>query len=320
MWVFVGPVLCFFLEVLVVIARKPSMFVKRFARSHRVAGLVYLAWLLLGFFDAAFDIAKGDDTPAGNRVYHWRGCYDAILGILGTVLTLTAANDFKKAHEGVKNPASGALDEHATVTHSEMIEHSFYQMLNIAQILFLHALSHVRPPPARAVLAIFVTAPWLIRHRFPVNKFSDNYKRDRQAAAYTVIGLMYRTKKYQYLFYKHFCLHGLNITLALEHTPELKLTQTAAFRRYWMALNAAYVMEFFLQTLVKKGHMRQSAMLRLNQLLMLVSSISALQVLSLVRIPTALLSLTLNVAHRGHEFVNTLVVLLASLILQLGQV
>ena len=61
-------------------------------------------------------------------------------------------------------------------------------------------------------------------------------------------------------------------------------------------------------------------MLRLNQLLMLVSSISALQVLSLVRIPTALLSLTLNVAHRGHEFVNTLVVLLASLILQLGQV
>ena len=81
MWVFVGPVLCFFLEVLVVIARKPSMFVKRFARSHRVAGLVYLAWLLLGFFDAAFDIAKGDDTPAGNRVYHWRVCYDAILGI-----------------------------------------------------------------------------------------------------------------------------------------------------------------------------------------------------------------------------------------------
>ena len=28
MWVFVAPVLCFFLEVLVVIARKPSMFVK----------------------------------------------------------------------------------------------------------------------------------------------------------------------------------------------------------------------------------------------------------------------------------------------------
>ena len=39
-------------------------------------------------------------------------------------------------------------------------------------------------------------------------------------------------------------------------------------------------MEFFLQTLVRRGHLQQSSMLAMNQLLMLGSSIAAIRVLS----------------------------------------
>ena len=44
------------------------------------------------------------------------------------------------------------------------------------------------------------------------------------------------------------------------------------FRLYWLGLNAAYVMEFFLQTLVKRRYITQGRMLRMNQFLMLVST------------------------------------------------
>ena len=57
-----------------------------------------------------------------------------MLGLSGTALTLTAARDFGPAHGRVRNVASGALDEKATVTSSEMIEHAFYQLLNLAQV------------------------------------------------------------------------------------------------------------------------------------------------------------------------------------------
>lgn len=53
--------------------------------------------------------------------------------MLGTALTLTAAFDFRAAHSRVRNVASGALDDDATVTFSEMIEHSFYQGQNLVQ-------------------------------------------------------------------------------------------------------------------------------------------------------------------------------------------
>ena len=48
----------------------------------------------------------------------------------GTTATLTAATDFQH-HKHAKNKASGTLDEQSTVTYSEMMEHSFYQMLNL---------------------------------------------------------------------------------------------------------------------------------------------------------------------------------------------
>lgn len=64
---------------------------------------------------------------------------------------------------------------------------------------------------------------------------------------------MYRLKKYQYLLYKHFLLHGLNISVAISGEA---IAATPPFRLYWLSLNAAYVLEFFLQTLVRSwGHM-----------------------------------------------------------------
>ena len=57
------------------------------------------------------------------------------------------------------------------------------------------------------------------------------------------------------------------------------LVETRHFRLYWLALNTAYVMEFFMQTLVKKGYIGQGRMLRMNQFLMVTSSLAAVRVL-----------------------------------------
>jgi len=50
-------------------------------------------------------------------------------------------------------------------------------------------------------------------------------------------------------------------------------------KEHRLSLNTAYVMEFFLQTLVKKKLLAQNNMLVLNQLLMLSSTLPAIQVL-----------------------------------------
>lgn len=185
--------------------------------------------------------------------------YDSILGILGTLLALTAAFEFQ--HKGVNNVASGTLDQHATVSFNEMIEHAFYQALNLVQILFLHTLTPALDLPCRTLLLFLATSPWLARDYFPVHPFSDNYvKIDPNSTPF--IRLLYRLKKYQYIFYKHFLLHGLNLTVAL---MGVALPEEQFFRLYWMSLNASYVMEFFLQTLVKKRYMQQSTMLWLQK-------------------------------------------------------
>jgi hypothetical protein len=56
--------------------------------------------------------------------------YDVVLGLLGLTATLTAASDFA-SHRRIRNPASGALDDKATITKDEMLEHSFYQVLRV---------------------------------------------------------------------------------------------------------------------------------------------------------------------------------------------
>ena len=77
-----------------------------------------------------------------------------------------------------------------------------------------------------------------------MNSFSANYI-DKPA---NIVRVLYRLKKYQYLIYKHWLLHGLNISIAI--TGEA-IACRIFFRLYWLSLNAAYVFEFFLQTLVR---------------------------------------------------------------------
>ena len=242
----------FFGVLIVHVGRNMHMFTRRYGQRHRISGFVYLVVLLLGYADLHLGF-----------LLQYRCVYDFILPLLGTVLTLTAAFDFKDAHSRVQNIASGVLDSDAIVTFSEMLEHSFYQILNAVQIMFLGVVTRVEMPEwCRWILLSCATAPWLLRPLFPVNRFSDNYtKAGREKWALTSI--LYRLKKYQYLLYKHCLLHGLNLSVTTNRSRGL--LDDRFFRLYWMALNTAYVMEFFLQTLVRRRYMSQTLMLWMNQ-------------------------------------------------------
>ena len=135
-----------------------------------------------------------------------------------------------------------------------------------------------------------------------MNHFSDNYKQPGKGGSTPLVRVLYRLKKYQYLLYKHCLLHGLNLSLALEGAAVAELP---AFRLYWLCLNTAYVLEFFLQTLVKKGYMSQAMMIGMQQLLMAVSTFAALHVLQHVRVSIAALSLALNLLRRSSDVGNT---------------
>jgi len=185
-----------------------------------------------------------------------------------------------------------------------MIEHSFYQGVNIFQIVFLRYVGSVNSLWSNFFILFLVTSPWIFRDVFPVNKFSDNYdKVDERSTSF--IRILYRIKKYQYVFYKHFILHGLNISTSLSHKS---IAFNKQFRLFWMLLNLSYTMEFFLQTLVKKGHMTQFKMLVMQQFLMASSSVASVFVLIYVDFRVALISLLLNFVHRKHDVVNTLLV------------
>jgi len=282
------------------------MFVPKYGRGHRLLGLLMLVHITVGLADARL----GDVVPPSLL---W--VYDAILSILGFSVSFSAARDFGRAHTNVKNDASGILDEQATVSVSEMVEHCFYQLLNLVQILYIHALPHLSDlPRARVALAMLVAAPWAWRGAFPVNSFSQNYKQAGVGGTTPLIRVLYRLKKYQYLLYKHFLLHGLNASISVDGLRS-PLATSNTFRLYWLCLNTAYVMEFFMQTLVKRGYMSQHWMMALQQCLMLVSTYAALEVLEVVRLVPALLSLGLNFGRRGREVSNMAIVLLAARLL-----
>lgn len=285
-------VILFFLLLLKVIIFNPNIFTKKYGRRHSVTGALYLIWLLIGCFELLFNI-----EIINIFIYH------VVLGLLGTILSLTAYYDFY--HKHIKNDASGTLDENATVTNGEMLEHSFYQGLNLIQVVYFHLISSKYIININLImklsLILLVTSPWLIRSYFPINHFSTNYNDKKTSSSSFLIQFLYRIKKYQYLFYKHFLLHGLNISCALY---SINLIEHKYFRLYWILLNTSYVMEFFLQTLVKKKFMSQSLMLFMQKVLMFASTISALPVLQHVNIYISILSLILNLIHRGKDMIN----------------
>mmetsp|Transcript_14146 Transcript_14146/g.42169 ORF Transcript_14146/g.42169 Transcript_14146/m.42169 type:complete len:332 (-) Transcript_14146:69-1064(-) len=307
-------VLALFLAgVLAYVARHAAkLFAPRYGRSHRLVAGAYLLWLVAG---AARCFGANEPATAVDAA-----AYDAVLGVLGTLTALTAARDFGQ-HATAKT--SGTLDADAFVTRSEMVEHAFYQVLNFLQIMGLHALA--AGAPGFAVL-LAQTLPWAWRARFPVNSFSANYDAARGGGSpWALTNVMYRIKKYQYIFYKHALLHGLNISAALGRPPRIRGRR---FRAYWLSLNAAYTHEFFLQTLVKRRLMAQPVMLLFNKFLMAGSrvhssprrasgkrrqknqagsSVAAIDVLRrYVDWRIAAVSFALNMLHRGHDVGNTL--------------
>lgn len=350
------------------------LFLEPTGRSHRLAGLAHLLCILAG---ALFVVAppprisaevKENVTGSAASIVgtDWRTwsyqclVYDIFLGMLGIATTLSAAAAFP--HKTLTNAPgqSGTLSEHAYVTQGEMIEHSFYQMLNLTQAVYLHSVTwlldmpelHNRrddddasghggsyhsiqairqffgPIPMRLAAVWVVTAPWLFRHRFPVNSFSANWIKSREANSKKgqsargkqnswLETKLYQIKKWQYVFYKHTILHGLNISVAFpaissvsksEATP---LPLSSSWRIFWLCLNASYVMEFYLQSLVKRRFIAQRSMLALQRVLMTASSTSALlAVKGVVRPELCAMSVIMNFTNRGHDVLNVLVVAL----------
>jgi hypothetical protein len=194
----------YFIMLACAVLQHPMVFFGRFGRQHRLMGLWHLSLLVIGLSD------QFHSAPLFAPF-----TYDILLGISGTVLTLTAARDFRVAHADIKNVASGALEVTSTITVKEMIEHAFYQGLNLAQIIFLHSIQPSQSLSMRLMLLALVTSPWLLRPWFPVHSFSHNYSKPGAADPRSLIGILYRLKKYQYVFYKHVLLHGLNVSVAI---------------------------------------------------------------------------------------------------------
>jgi len=374
--------LAIFLGAVVAIALRHfgTLFWDHHGWRHRVAGGLLLAWLVVGCVgccclripqqqqqdESLASYPLETDAPERyNSVALFFLIYDVALGVLGITATITAALDFPHRYVSNAPGQSGTLSETAMVTQAEMLEHLFYQCLNLCQALYLHVTAYYndyyyRKQQKQQVpvvllwetrwLALFLaTAPWLVRHRFPVHSFSQNWKNQKKLEFSTqedshpdtqqhqqqeeIALLLYKIKKAQYLFYKHVILHGVNLTVFLAaavdddnnyRSQPQQLVRTPAWRVFWICLNASYVMEFFLQSLVRRRVMAQSTMLTLNRLLMAVSSVAAVQsVVRLGRRPgpfavrwdLCLASLALNWVQRKHDVVHTMLIATVAMVM-----
>jgi hypothetical protein len=318
------------------------LFTRPPARLHRFLGLAYAGLLM----PVSLAMILGGSTSGRLE----RFLLDILLGFTGTALAVTAATGFpahKDSRVKRKNVAngfvSGPLDEEATVSRGEMIEHAFYQGVNLVQIMFLWAAAGSPGMVERSVglealhlglfgqsvsllwldsavaflLLLGVTSPWLIRDRFPTNSFSANYSDSVEGKGqWTVTKFLYFIKKWEYVFYKHFLLHGLNVSVAVQFALSRQsgfapsLPESKQFQLYWVGLNLSYTMEFFLQTLVRRKAITQRTMLQLQGVLMTASALCVWGVLSHVRLLAALLSLVANFGNRKHDVLNTLFVAL----------
>lgn len=273
------------LSLLIISPIKPNkLFFDKHGRSHRLLGAANLVWLLSGIlniivYQPITSSNNDDDININRKIINSYAIqcltYDIILGILGILSTFTAAKNFphKYITTNLKGE-SGTLSNHAIVTQSEMIEHSFYQIINLCQAVYLHTITYWMASSvtyiSRLVSLLFVTLPWVVRRKFPVNSFSANWTTKQQQSdtiskekfkggtkrsSNNHINNMYRIKKWQYIFYKHVILHGLNISIAFPRrgfnfkneiidTDHLPLPLTTEWRIFWIALNTSYVMEY----------------------------------------------------------------------------
>ena len=117
--------LFFSARILFIVVVNRQMFMPKYGRGHRLLGLLLLVHLILGMADAR----HGDLLPPP---LVW--IYDLTLSLIGFSVSYSAAREFGPSHKHIKNDASGILDKEATVSVSEMLEHCFYQLLNLVQV------------------------------------------------------------------------------------------------------------------------------------------------------------------------------------------
>ena len=141
-------------------------------RGHRLVGATQLVWLLVGAtwlvypnkdLSDSIDHTITIDDGAHNNNNSWAiEClmYDIILGLLGTLATLTAARSFPHRHIINRPGESGTLSHSAMVTQKEMIEHAFYQMLNLWQALYLHTITWAGSSSIRTTLIGRMISLW----------------------------------------------------------------------------------------------------------------------------------------------------------------
>ena len=321
--------LAFFLVVLTryAIPNRARMFAwkrRRFARDHRLSGMAHLLVLASGGVlllcrhhqhHANATTRSSSSSVLFGGTNFWVA-YDVLLALSGIQVTSSALSDFGALHsrvrdEGSDAKSSGVLHETKTVATSEMKEHLFYQRLNLVQILYLHFCdAWEEDVRAKAGLVLATTLGWASQARYPVNSFSKNYGGGGENGGTfdSLENFLYRAKKWQYVFYKTCLLHGLNVSAAIgfgRSSGNRSSTSGTFFQLYWLCLNASYVMEFFLQTLVKKKYGTQSNVLFMNQFLMLVSSFSALPIVMNRVHPIAFLAaFALNFLNRKKELTN----------------
>ena len=290
--------------------RKKRLITASHGRPHRLLGLLLLALITLGTLVTSplslgtpWSDYSGDDGAQLN-FFSWL-TYDVLLHALAIATTISAVTYFGTARTQtrINNEASGPLDEHATVTREEMVEHAFFQVINAAMIAYLHAAAYIRDEQhaLRAVCLLAATAPWLWRNRVPYHSFRKNYVGKKV----TLTRAMYAVKKWQFVLYKHALLHGLNVsTCALPNVHDV--VHRKDFRIYWIVLNASYVLEFFMQSLVRARALPQSFMVALNIALMVAASICATPlVLSNVCVAAACTSLFLNFSSACKRWLPT---------------
>ena len=155
--------------LLSVVTQKRKMFTGKikYGKRHRASGAFHLMILLIYTMQLNYDIFLSRQAIGPPMLLSDCFALDTALGVSGIILTLTAACDFRSAHQDarINNAASGALDDASTITVGEMLEHSFYQIINLVQIVFIHTTPSASFISRMAGLFL-VTSPWIFRRFF----------------------------------------------------------------------------------------------------------------------------------------------------------